>query len=74
MKKEKNKSEPSIPSPAIPASEPWRPTWRWHLKALGGIYLFLVLFYFAVDRWLSRLPEPYRLRDVPVEMTPWLKK
>jgi hypothetical protein len=21
-----------------------------------------------------RLPEPYRLRDVPMEMTPWLKK
>jgi hypothetical protein len=61
-------------SPAAPAGEAWRPTWRWHLKALAGIYLFLTVFYFAVDRWLSHLPEPYKLRDVPAEMTPWLKK
>jgi hypothetical protein len=43
------------------------------LKTLGVVYLVLVAFYFAVDRWLSRLPPPYRLREAPPEMTPWLK-
>ncbi len=66
------KTPPAVPS--VPTGEAWRPTWAWHLKALAGIYLFLAIFYFAVDHWLSHLPQPYRLRDVPLEMTPWLKK
>lgn len=66
------KTPPAVPS--VPTGEAWRPTWAWHVKALAGIYLFLTIFYFAVDHWLSRLPQPYRLRDVPPEMTPWLKK
>ncbi|MBL0349992.1 MAG: hypothetical protein IPP68_06430 [Elusimicrobia bacterium] len=52
----------------------WRPTWAWHLKTLAVIYLLLTIVFFAVDHFLSRLPEPYRLRDIPPEMTPWLKK
>jgi hypothetical protein len=60
--------------PAVPLGDAWRPSWMWHVKVLAGIYIFLTVFYFAVDHWLSRLPEPYRLRDVPMEMTPWLKK
>lgn len=53
---------------------PWSPSWRWHARALLGIFLFLAVFYFVVDRMLSRLPEPYRLRVPPQEVTPWLKK
>ena len=52
----------------------WTPTWAWHLKTLAVIYLLLTIVFFAVDHFLSRLPEPYRLRDIPPEMTPWLKK
>jgi hypothetical protein len=52
----------------------WRPSPAWHVKVLAGIYLFLLVFFLAVDAWLSRLPEPYRLREVPAEMTPWLKR
>jgi hypothetical protein len=73
MNKNNDKNKP-IGEPAALPVEPWWPTWRWHLKALAGIYLFLTIFYFVVDHWLSRLPEPYRLRDIPMEMTPWLKK
>jgi hypothetical protein len=73
MIKNSQKIKP-LAEPAIVPVEPWGPTWRWHLKALAGIYLFLTVFYFAMDHWLSRLSEPYRLRDVPMEMTPWLKK
>jgi hypothetical protein len=64
MKKDKN---------AAPAAA-WRPTLRWHLKTLGGIYLALILFYAALTAFLSRVPPPYKLRDIPQEVTPWLKK
>ncbi|MBL8023759.1 MAG: hypothetical protein JNK54_05690 [Elusimicrobia bacterium] len=73
MKKYDSPKMPSAPGVA-PLTAPWRPTWRWHLKALVGIYVFCAIFYLAVDRWLSSLPEPYALRDIPVELTPWLKK
>lgn len=52
----------------------WRPSWRWHGIALGAIYVSLLVIFFAMDRFLSRLPEPYKLREVPKEMTPWLSK
>ena len=57
------------------AIEPlWQPTWKWHLKVLGCIYLLLIVTYFAISEFLSRIPEPYRMRDVPKEVTPWLNK
>ena len=68
MKPPKPKIEPPVAPPL------WRPTWRWHLVVLGSIYLFLTLAFFSIDHVLSRLPEPYRLRQIPPEMTPWLKK
>ena len=60
--------------PRSPVSDPWRPTWKWHLKVLGGIYLALIIVYVGVTALLSRLPPPYGLRNVPREITPWLKK
>jgi hypothetical protein len=51
----------------------WTPNWRWHLKALLAIYSLLVVVYFAVSAFLSKVPEPHRMRDIPKEMTPWLK-
>jgi hypothetical protein len=64
---------PSAPPPPAPTAPLWRPTWKWHLKVLTAIYIGLTAAYFAIDHFLARLPEPYRLRDVPPEMTPWLK-
>ena len=55
---------------AIPAA--WQPDARWHLKTLGIIYALLTVVYFGVTAALSRLPKPYQLRSIPVEMTPWL--
>lgn len=52
----------------------WRPSWKWHGTVLGVIYAGLVVAYFAISAFLSKIPEPYRLRDVPPELTPWLKK
>ncbi len=52
----------------------WKPDWKWHLKVLGGIYLLLVVMFFVLDNFLANLPEPYKMRDIPQEMTPWLKK
>lgn len=66
-----------LPAPADsrpPTSAPWVPDVRWHLKVLGGIYLFLIVVYFGLTAFLSRLPAPYGLRDIPAEMTPWLNK
>lgn len=46
----------------------WQPTWRWHLTTLAIIYVALVVLYFA----LNILLKPY-LRQIPKDITPWLK-
>lgn len=51
----------------------WQPTWKWHAKVLGAVYVTLIVAYFAISQFLSRIPEPYRVREVPKEVTPWLK-
>lgn len=53
-------------------SPPWFPDAKWHLRTLGLIYAFLIVAYFGVSSALSRLPKPYTLRRIPMEMTPWL--
>lgn len=52
----------------------WLPTWKWHLKVLGIIYAILIVAYFVIDTVLKQMPPPMHLRDLPPEMTPWLKK
>jgi hypothetical protein len=52
----------------------WKPDWKWHAKALGIIFVFLCIVFVALNAFLSRVPEPYRMRDVPQDVTPWLKK
>lgn len=51
----------------------WQPTWKWHAKVLGAIYVALIVAYFAISEFLNRIPPPYRVREVPKEITPWLK-
>jgi hypothetical protein len=55
---------------AVPPA--WHPDAAWHLKTLGVIYAVLTVLYFGVTSVLSKLPKPYQLRDIPIEMTPWL--
>ncbi|MFI5362262.1 MAG: zinc ribbon domain-containing protein [Elusimicrobiota bacterium] len=55
---------------AVPPA--WQPDFAWHLKTLGVIYAGLTLFYLGVTAVLSKLPKPYHLRNIPIEMTPWL--
>ncbi len=69
-------SKTKLPEPpAAPAGEAWRPTWRWHLKVLAGIYhrFGRVLF----SPWivgLSRLPEPYTIARRPAGNDPLAEK
>jgi hypothetical protein len=51
----------------------WFPDARWHLRTLGIIYACLLVFYFSVSFLLRRLPKPYNIRKIPMEMTPWLR-
>jgi len=53
-------------------SPPWFPDAKWHARTLGVIYAGLVVVYFGVSYALSHLPKPYKLRRIPMEMTPWL--
>ena len=53
-------------------SPPWFPDAQWHARTLGVIYGVLTVAYFGVSYALSRLPKPYQLRRIPMEMTPWL--
>ena len=52
----------------------WIPNWKWHLKTLAIIYAVLTVGYFVVDHFLTQLPPPMDVRDIPPEVTPWLKK
>ena len=52
----------------------WKPDWRWHAKVLIAIYVILVIVYFSVSAILSRVALPYRMRDIPEGMAPWLKE
>ncbi|MBI4377018.1 MAG: zinc ribbon domain-containing protein [Elusimicrobia bacterium] len=58
----------------LSAAPAWFPDFRWHLKTLGFIYLGVVAFYFITTFALRQLPKPYHLREIPPEMTPWLRK
>ncbi len=51
----------------------WFPDAQWHLRTLGIIYSILIVAYFSISHVLDRLPKPYRLRHIPMEMTPWLR-
>ncbi|MDD5657328.1 MAG: hypothetical protein PHF00_08765 [Elusimicrobia bacterium] len=51
----------------------WFPDARWHLKVLGLIYVALIAAYFGVSFLLRSLPKPYHIRQIPPEMTPWLR-
>ncbi len=53
-------------------SPPWFPDAKWHARTLGIIYACLIVAYFGVSYGLSHLPKPYKLRRIPMEMTPWL--
>jgi hypothetical protein len=70
--------ETAKPAPRAMAEEPgelfWTPTARWHLVSLAAIYAGLIAVYFALSLFLSKVPDPYRLRDIPQEVTPWLKR
>ena len=52
----------------------WFPDWKWHMRTLGTIYAVVTAGYFAVTFALRQLPEPYHLRRIPPELTPWLGK
>ena len=46
----------------------WKPTWKWHLKTLAVIYSVLIVLFFVLNIVL----KPY-LRQIPKDITPWLK-
>ncbi|MFN3966988.1 MAG: zinc-ribbon domain-containing protein [Endomicrobiia bacterium] len=47
----------------------WRPTWKWHIKVLCAIFLFLIVVFFV----LNALFKPY-MRKLPEDVTPWLSQ
>jgi len=52
----------------------WFPDWKWHAKTLAVIYTCVTAMYFAVTFALRQLPAPYQIREIPPELTPWLKR
>ena len=46
----------------------WKPAWKWHLKTLAIIYSVLIVLFFVLNIVL----KPY-LRQIPKDITPWLK-
>ena len=51
----------------------WFPDGAWHLRTLGVIYALLIVFYVGTTYALKRLPKPYHIRKIPIEITPWLR-
>ncbi len=72
-KNDPNKERRQSDIPVAAVEPTWQPTWRWHAKVLAVIYVVLTGAYFAVSSFLSRVPPPYKLREVPKEITPWMK-
>jgi hypothetical protein len=52
----------------------WFPDWKWHARTLAIIYACVTAAYFVVTFALRRLPAPYQIREIPAELTPWLKR
>lgn len=52
----------------------WFPDWRWHMRTLSVIYAIVIVMYLVTSVLLRQLPEPYHLRKIPPELTPWLKR
>lgn len=52
----------------------WFPDWKWHARTLGIIYACVIALYLVATVVLKQLPEPYNLREIPAELTPWLNK
>ena len=52
----------------------WFPDWRWHARTLAIIYTCVTALYLVTTFVLRQLPEPYNIRKVPPEVTPWLKR
>ena len=74
-----NRQQPNPPKKSKKAaaqealiSPPWFPDAKWHLRTLAVIYGVLIVAYLGISQALHRLPKPYRLRRIPMEMTPWL--
>jgi len=45
----------------------WQPTWQWHIRTLGIIYVILIVLFFT----MKSLLKPY-VRHLPPDVTPWL--
>ena len=45
----------------------WMPTWQWHVRTLGIIYVIVIILFFVTKSLL----KPY-VRQLPAEVTPWL--
>ena len=52
----------------------WFPDWKWHAKTLAIIYVCVTVFYLITTFVLKQLPEPYHIRKIPSELTPWLNR
>lgn len=52
----------------------WTPDWQTHRKMLIWIFSTLLVVFFGLKLILHKLPDPYRIRQIPLEVTPWLKK
>jgi hypothetical protein len=71
--RQKHKSKKALQA-EIELAPPWFPDAKWHLRTLLTIYAIVTAAYFGVSALLSTLPKPYHLRQIPIEMTPWLVK
>jgi hypothetical protein len=45
----------------------WQPTWHWHLRTLGIVYIVVLVLFFT----MKSLLKPF-VRQLPPEVTPWL--
>lgn len=43
------------------------------LKILGVLYCLIIFGFLVLQYGLNQLDRPYHKRDIPAEITPWLK-
>ncbi len=57
-----------------PKQPEWKPSFKWHLKALAAAALSVVFLFIALKAAFYLLPETFSPKTPVKQTTPWLKE
>lgn len=57
-----------------PKQPEWKPSFKWHLKALAAAAIGVLLLFAGLKTAFYLLPSEFSPHKPPVQTTPWLKE